>query len=100
MPQERGELVQHTSVNHDEKLHEGIVDVARRGGLYDEDILVPDGLANRDTCLLIGVHEAKGLRDVYSQSINSQLTCQGAAAPRARVLKRGICITEQRTDLR
>lgn len=36
-------------VDHDQKLHEAVVDVARLARLQDEDILVADALANGDT---------------------------------------------------
>ncbi|KXH48625.1 hypothetical protein CSIM01_12944 [Colletotrichum simmondsii] len=36
-------------VDHDEKLHKSVVDVAGLAGLDDEDILVADALANGDT---------------------------------------------------
>ncbi|KXH46393.1 hypothetical protein CNYM01_09998 [Colletotrichum nymphaeae SA-01] len=36
-------------VDHDEKLHQSVVDVTGLAGLDDEDILVADALANGDT---------------------------------------------------
>ena len=44
-----------TGMNHDEELHQGIVDITRGGGLDDEDILIPNGLSKSDTGFLIGV---------------------------------------------
>lgn len=57
-----------TSVDHDEELHEGIVNIARRRRLYDENILVSNRFTNRDARLLVGVHEAPSPRDLNPQS--------------------------------
>lgn len=59
--------VEHTCVNHDQELHEPIIDVAWRCGLDDEDVLVSYGLAHCDTGLLVGVIQAHGLCDLYAQ---------------------------------
>lgn len=56
-----------TCVNHDQKLHETIVDVAWCCGLNNEDVFVSYGLAHCDTGLLVGVVEAHGLCDFYAQ---------------------------------
>lgn len=54
-------------MDHDQKFHKTIVDVARRCGLDDEDVLVSYGLAYSDTGLLVGVVQAHGLCDLYAQ---------------------------------
>lgn len=55
-------------VDHDEQLHETIVDIAGSGGLKDEDILVSDGLANGNAGLAVGVVEAHRVSDVNAES--------------------------------
>lgn len=62
-------------MNHDEQFHEAIVDVARGGGLQDEDILVADRLADRNTCLLIRVVEAHGVGDINAKSATASANC-------------------------
>jgi hypothetical protein len=59
---------------HDQQLHQPIVDLPRRRRLYDEDILVPDGLANRDRGLLVGVVQGHGSRDFDAEP--EALRCQ------------------------
>jgi hypothetical protein len=44
-----------TSVNHDEELHQTIVDISRSSGLKDENILITNRLSNRNTGLSVGV---------------------------------------------
>lgn len=58
-----------TCVDHDQQLHEAIIDVAWCGGLDDEDVLVSDGLAHCDTGFLVGVVEAHGLCDLDAQPV-------------------------------
>ncbi|KAK1458339.1 hypothetical protein CCUS01_09438 [Colletotrichum cuscutae] len=56
-------------VDHDEKLHEPVVDVAGLAGLDDEDIFVADALANGDTVEKSALHatqrpEPAGVRGI------------------------------------
>lgn len=62
-----------TSVDHDQELHQPVVDVARCRGLDDEDVLVADGLADRDAGLLVGVVQTHSLRDLYPQPARRNL---------------------------
>ena len=54
-------------VDHDEELHQAVVDVVRGRGLQNEDILVSDRLADRHRGLLIRIVEAHGLCDLDAE---------------------------------
>lgn len=54
-------------VDHDQQLHEAVVDVARGGGLEDVDIFVAYGLADGDGCFLVGVIEGCGASNLYAE---------------------------------
>lgn len=56
-----------TCVDHDQKLHETIVDVAWCCGLNNKDVLVSYRLAHCDAGLLVGVVQTHGLCDLYAQ---------------------------------
>ncbi len=87
----RGSL---TSIDHDEELHETIVDLSWSGRLEDEDycivssnsaqwkhahgeskhtILITNGLADCDRGLLVGVVQAQGLCELNTEAACSQL---------------------------
>jgi hypothetical protein len=55
-------------VDHDEHLHEALVDVAGGGGLEDVDIFVTDGLSDGDRGLLVGVVERDCPGDVDAEA--------------------------------
>lgn len=61
-----------TGVDHDQKLHQTIVDVAGCCRLDDEDILVSYGLADGNTRLLVRIVQAHSLRDLYPQPVSPQ----------------------------
>lgn len=56
-------------VDHDEQLHEPVVDVAGGGGLQDEDIFVADGLANGHAGLLVRVVQAQGVGHFDAEAV-------------------------------
>lgn len=56
-----------TGVDHDEELHQAVVDVVRGRGLQNEDVLVSDRLADRHRGLLIRIVEAHGLCDLDAE---------------------------------
>lgn len=74
----RVESCERTSVNHDEQFHQAIVDVAGRGGLDDEDVLISNGLAHCDAGFLVGVVQAHGLCNLYAQPV----MCASSSATR------------------
>jgi hypothetical protein len=71
-----------TSVDHDEKLHQSIVDISRSSRLEDKDVLITDGLADRNTSLTVGVVEAHSVGDFNAESTSDFGTDFGVGAPR------------------
>lgn len=54
-------------MDHDQQLHEAVVDVTGSCRLNDENILISHRFAHGDTGLLVGVVEAHGLCDIDAQ---------------------------------
>lgn len=75
-----------TGMDHDQQLHQSIVDVAGCCGLDDEDILVSYGLSDCNTRLLIRVVQTHGLRDLYSQPVSPQPMVRHDMTPATRIL--------------
>lgn len=71
-------------VDHDEKLHQPIVDVPRGGGLKDENVLIADRLAYCYGGLLVRVLEDGNLCEFYPKSgtecLNTSATHSTGAA--------------------
>lgn len=61
-----------TGVDHDQQLHQSIVDVTGCCGLDDEDILVSYGLANGNARFLVRIVQAHSLCDLYPQPVFPQ----------------------------
>lgn len=57
------------SGDHDKKLHQALVHVARSGGLDNEDIFVADRLADGEGGLLVGVVEGDGASDFDAEPV-------------------------------
>jgi hypothetical protein len=56
-------------VDHDEKLHQSIVDISRSSRLENEDVLITDRLADRNTSLTVGVVEAHSVGNINAESL-------------------------------
>ena len=56
-----------TGMDHDQELHQAVVDLARGGGLYDEDIFVADRLADGHRGFLVRIVEGERLGDVDAE---------------------------------
>ena len=56
-------------MDHNEQLHEAIVDISRGCRLQDEDVFIAHGLADRDTSLPVRVVEAHCVGDIDAQPI-------------------------------
>ena len=64
----RGRLA---GVDHDEELHDAVVDLSGGGGLQDEDVFVADGFADCDGGFLVGVLEDEDAGEFYAESVAS-----------------------------
>ena len=58
--------------DHDQQLHQPLVDVAGGGGLNDEDIFVANRLADREGGFLVRVVEGDGAGDLDAESAGSE----------------------------
>lgn len=76
-----------TGVDHDQQLHQSIVDVAGCCGLDDEDILVSYGLADGNARLLVRIVQTHSLRDLYAQPVPPQpVVRHDMTTPATRIL--------------
>lgn len=55
-------------MDHDEELHESVIDITGCGRLEDEDILITNRFADRHTRLLVGVVKAHGVGNLNAQA--------------------------------
>lgn len=67
-------------VDHDEKLHQAIVDVPGGRGLEDENVLIADGLAYCYGGLLVRVLEDDNLCEIYPKSATECLNTSATGA--------------------
>jgi hypothetical protein len=71
-------------MNHDEQLHETIVNISRSSRLKNKHVLVTNRLSDRNTSLSVGVVQAHSVCDINAESeIYQQLapSVTGAASP-------------------
>lgn len=54
-------------MDHDQELHQAVVDVVGCRGLQDKDIFVSHGFTNCDGCFLIRIVEGHGLCDLDAE---------------------------------
>lgn len=57
-----------TSRDHNQQLHQALVDIARGGGLHNKHILVTDRLADGEGRFLVRVVERNGPGDLDAES--------------------------------
>lgn len=98
-PPENSAGRKHTCVDHDQELHQAVVDVAGCGRLDDEDILVSDRLADCDTGLLVGVVQTHSLRDLYPEPVPPMFPVSACAVLCAlKMLLAGWCTDRSATS--